>query len=104
MSQSLKTLLKLSAAAMSLSLVVGCASNGGAEGEMEAQIQEAQQAAMDAQTTADEAKAEAEAALSAANEAKELAKNANGLAKSAQFTADQNAEKIDRMFKKSMYK
>lgn len=103
MSQSLKTLLKLSAAAMSLSLIVGCATNGG-NGEMEAQIQEAQQAAMDAQTTADEAKAQAEAALSAANEAKELAKNANGLAKSAQFTADQNAEKIDRMFKKSMYK
>lgn len=104
MSQSLKNLLKLSVAAMALSLTVGCATNGGSGGEMEAQIQEAKQAASDAQTTADEAKAEAEAAMSAANEAKELAKNANGLAKSAQFTADKNAEKIDRMFKKSMYK
>lgn len=104
MSQSLKNLLKLSVAAMSLSLIVGCATSGGDTGEMESQIQDAKQASMDAQGTADEAMAKAEAALSAANEAKELANNANGLAKSAQFTADQNAEKIDRMFKKSMYK
>jgi len=104
MSQSLKTLLKLSVAAMSLSLMVGCATQGGASGDMEAQVQQAKQTAMDAQQTANDAKAKAEAALSAANEAKEMAKNANGLAKSAQFTADRNAEKIDRMFKKSMYK
>ncbi|MGD8428774.1 MAG: Lpp/OprI family alanine-zipper lipoprotein [Ectothiorhodospiraceae bacterium] len=102
MSQTLKTLLKLSAAAMSLSLVVGCATQ--ASNDMQAQIDEAKSQAMDAQQTATDAQAKAEAAMQAANDAKEMAQEAQGLAKSAQFTADQNSKKIDRMFKKSMYK
>jgi hypothetical protein len=102
MSESLKTLLKLSAAAVSLSFVVGCASQAG--GDMQAQIDEAMQMASEAQTTAAAADRKATAAMTAANEAKQMASEAMGLAKSAQYTADQNAEKIDRMFKKSMMK
>lgn len=102
MSQTLKTLLKLSAAAASLSLVVGCATQ--ASGDMQAQIDEALQTANSAQTSANRAQATADQALQSANEAKRMAAEAQSVARSAQQTADQNSEKIDRMFKKSMYK
>ncbi len=102
MSESLKTLLKLSAAATAMSFVVGCASQAG--GDMQSQIDEAMQMASEAQSTAAEADSTATAAMTAANQAQSTANEALGLAKSAQYTADQNAEKIDRMFKKPMMK
>lgn len=95
MSNTLKTLLKLSAAAMTFSFVVGCATQ--ASNDLQAQIDEVRETALNANSTAEEA-------LSTANEAEQTAQEAMGMAKSAQYTANQNSEKIDRMFKKSMYK
>ncbi len=82
MKESMKTMLKLSAAAASVALLFGCAT----------------------QTQLDEAKAMAEAAMDEASTAMITAEGAETLARNAQGTADDNAEKIDRMFERSMYK
>lgn len=100
MSQSLKTLLKVSAFAAAFGLLAGCASDP----SLQASVDEATQKAEAAQATADEAKATAEAAMAAANEAKEMASNAQGVARAAQFQADRNSRKMDEMFQKSMQK
>lgn len=101
MSRTLKTTLKLSTAALSVFFVAGCAdvpqASQGSVAGMNDQV-------MQATETANNAKAQAEAAMEAATKAQEMAQQAQGTAKSAQFTADQNSQKIDRMFKKSMYK
>lgn len=99
MSRCLNKLSKFSAAALALGLLAGCATEG-ASGDLDAVRQDAAAALAAAQ----EAKAEAEAAKAAAAEAREMAVKAAGLAKAAQFTADRNAMKMERMFKKSMYK
>jgi hypothetical protein len=102
MSHTLKSLLKISAAAASLSLVVGCASQ--ANQDMQAQIDEAMQMASEAQSTADSANAKAELAQENANKALGDASDAQQTADSAKAMAEQNAKKIDRMFKDSMQK
>ncbi len=102
MTGSLKTLLKLAAASAAMVFVAGCASQ--ASGDMESRLDQAMEMASDAQTTANEADSKAESAMTAASEAREMAAEAEGQAESAQQTADQNSEKIDRMFKKSMMK
>jgi len=78
MNQSMKTLLKLTIAGASLGLLVGCATQ-----DMQAQI---------------------DAAMDEASRAMVTAEGAETLAKGAQRTADDNSEKIDRMFERSMYK
>ncbi|QGM21625.1 hypothetical protein GJ672_04635 [Spiribacter sp. 2438] len=83
MSHSLKTLLKLTAASAALALLVGCA---------------AQQAEID------EVRSMAEAAMDEASAARFTAEGAEMAASRAQDTADENSEKIDRMFERSMYK
>lgn len=105
MSRTLKTTLKLSAAALSLFFVAGCAEipTSSAQSDVNQLGDQAGQAAQAAQT-ANEAKAEAQAAMDAATKAQEMAQDAQGTARGAQTTADQNSQKIDRMFKKSMYK
>lgn len=82
MTQSLKTLLKLSAAAATVGLLVGCAT----------------------QTEIEDIRAMAEAAMDEASTAMVTAEGAEALARGAQTTADDNSEKIDRMFERSMYK
>ncbi len=82
MTQSLKTLLKLSAATATVGLLVGCAS----------------------QAQMDDIRAMAEAAMDEASTAMVTAEGAEALARGAQTTADDNSEKIDRMFERSMYK
>ncbi|MDR9433091.1 MAG: Lpp/OprI family alanine-zipper lipoprotein [Spiribacter sp.] len=82
MSQSLKTLLKLTVAGAAVGLLVGCAT----------------------QAQLDEATAMAEAAMDEASSAMIKAEGAETLANSAQNTANENSEKIDRMFERSMYK
>lgn len=89
MKQSTKTLLKLTVAGASLGVLVGCASQATTE-DLQAQI--------------DENRAMAEAAMDEASTAMVTAEGADSLAKGAQRTADDNAEKIDRMFERSMYK
>ena len=102
MSRSMKTTAKLSAAALALALLAGCATTqDGLDPNSVATAQERADAAMAA---AQEAKAEDEAARAEAAEAKSLAEDAQGQAKAAQFAADRNAEKLERMFQKSMYK
>jgi len=102
MSYSAKNALKWSGLVLSLALLGGCANTGNQD--LAKMVDQAKQQAASAQTTANDANAKAEAAMQAANDAKTAADNAAGLAKSAQFTADSNSKKIDRMFKKSMYK
>lgn len=102
MSHTLKSLLKISAAAASLSFVVGCASQ--ATSDMQAQVDEAMQMASEAQSTAQSADSKASKALRVANQAQSTAESAQGAANSAQYQADQNTRKIDNMFKKSMMK
>ena len=57
-----------------------------------------------AESAASAAKAEASAARQEAAEARSLAEQAMSVANDAQATADESATKIDRMFKKAMYK
>jgi len=102
MTQTLKTLLKLSAAAVSLSFVVGCASQ--ATMDMQSQLEETTRLAEQANTTAQQADDKADTALSRSSSARRTANEAMELARSAQSTADDNSEKIDRMFERSMYK
>ncbi len=75
-------LLKASLIVASIALVAGCASNS--------DLAAVREQAAQAQRTADEAKAQAAAAQQAAEEAKQSANDAN--------------TKIDRSFKKAMYK
>jgi len=89
MTQSLKTLLKLSAAAASMGLLVGCATQASTE-DLQAQI--------------DDVRAMAEAAMDEASMAMVTAEGADTVANAAQDTANENSEKIDRMFEESMYK
>lgn len=74
--------LKVSMIAASIVLAAGCASNS--------DLAAVREQAMQAQKTADEAKATAAAAQQTAEEAKQAANDAN--------------TKIDRSFKKAMYK
>ncbi len=82
MTQSLKTLLKLSAATATMGLLVGCAT----------------------QAEIEDIRAMAEAAMDEASTAMVTAEGAEALARGAQTAADDNSEKIDRMFERSMYK
>lgn len=104
MSGMLKTTLKLSAAALSLFVVAGCATDAGTGNYSQSELQRISDQAAQAEKTAEASKAEAQSAMDAATKAQQMAQDAQGTAKSAQFTADQNSQKIDRMFKKSMYK
>lgn len=102
MLESLKKATKLSAVALSMGLLVGCAATG--QGDLAERVEAVEDEAIQAQNTAQEALSKAEAAMNAATEAKEMASDAAGLAKAAQFTADRNEQRIERAFKQSMYK
>jgi len=102
MSHTFKSLLKISAAATSMGLLVGCASQ--ANEDLQSQLDEAMQMASEAQSTAESAKAKAEIADDNANKALGDATDAQQTADTAKQMAEQNAKKIDRMFKESMQK
>jgi murein lipoprotein len=74
----------------------GCATTGQLE-EVKSQLNAVQQ-------DASSAKSEAAAARASANEAKDIANRALNTANEANSRSMQTEEKIDRMFKKSMYK
>jgi len=89
----MKSLAKFSAAALIGSLTIGCASTA----SLEKMVNDAKQAADHATEVANQAN-------KTANEAKSTADQALSAAQSAQSCCQQNSEKIDRMFKKSMQK
>ncbi len=82
-------ILKLSALTLAMGLAAGCASSGDIE-TLRGEVASANAAAQRAQSTADQA-------LSTANEAKAMATEAN-------TRAMDTDEKINRMFKRSMFK
>ncbi|MBS3785779.1 MAG: hypothetical protein KGY57_03110 [Gammaproteobacteria bacterium] len=83
MVKSLGTIVKLSVVTAALALLAGCASHGSVDGDLASQLAEIR-------ATANSAMQNADAALSTAE--------------AAQAAAEDNSEKIDRMFERSMYK
>jgi murein lipoprotein len=84
-----KNLTKISALALIAGLSIGCATTG--------DLQKVSDEAKRAQATANDAKSTATTALEEARGAKALASDANARSAATE-------EKINRMFKKSMYK
>lgn len=88
--------MKTAAALAGLMALTGCASTGDLDA-LRSEIRQANDTAQSAAATADAARKEAAAASATAADAKATADEAKA-------SADATAEKIDRMFKKSMYK
>ncbi|MFG6136780.1 Lpp/OprI family alanine-zipper lipoprotein [Halomonas sp. THAF12] len=86
---TLKTTLKLSAAAASLAVLAGCASSGALE---------------EVRTTAESAQADAAEARSIATQAQNTANQAQRDAQAALQMSQQNREEMNRMFERSMRK
>lgn len=86
---TIKTTLKLTAAAASLAILAGCASTGALE---------------DVRMTAESAQADAAEARSIATQAQNTANQAQRDAQSALQMAQQNREEMNRMFQRSMQK
>lgn len=84
-----KNLIKISALTLVAGLSVGCASTGS--------VAKVEDEARRAQATASEAQATANQALDAANQAKTMASDANSRTMAME-------ERMNRMFKRSMYK
>ena len=95
------------ALALALGLTFGCSSNSNLEAmvnDAKATADSAKEAASAADDAAAEADSKATEALILAKEAKEKTEKAYGVARAAEFQANRNGQKIERMFKKSMYK
>jgi outer membrane lipoprotein-sorting protein len=86
---TLKTTLKLSAAAASLAILAGCASSGALE---------------EIRTTAESAQADAAEARSIATEAQNTANQAQSQAERALQMSQKNREEMNRMFERTMRK
>lgn len=86
---TMKTTLKLTAAAASLAILAGCASTGALE---------------EVRMTAESAQADAAEARSIATQAQNTANQAQRDAQSAMQMAEQNRQEMNRMFERSMQK
>lgn len=86
---TLKTTLKLSAAAASLAVLAGCASSGALD---------------EVRTTAESAQADAAEARSIASQAQNTANQAQRDAQAALQMSEQNRDEMNRMFERSMQK
>ncbi|MBB3189377.1 Lpp/OprI family alanine-zipper lipoprotein [Halomonas cerina] len=86
---TLKTTLKLTAAAASLAVLAGCASSGALE---------------EVRMTAESAQADAAEARSIATQAQNTANQAQRDAQAALQMSQQNREEMNRMFERSMRK
>ncbi|EPC03495.1 hypothetical protein L861_18320 [Litchfieldella anticariensis FP35 = DSM 16096] len=84
-----KNALKLSAAAASLAVLAGCASNSALE---------------EVRMTAESAQSDATQALNTANQAQNTANQAQRDAQAALQMAQENREQMNRMFERSMQK
>ncbi len=96
MRKSLGTPAKIAALALVVGLAGGCATTD--------QLNAANSAAQDAQTTARAAQSTAQAAQSTANQADQKAEEALQQSAANKKAIDATNEKINRMFKKTMYK
>lgn len=96
MRKSLGTSAKIAALALVVGLAGGCATTG--------QLNAANSAAQNAQTTARAAQSTAQAAKSTANQADQKAEEALQQSAANKKAIDATNEKINRMFKKTMYK
>lgn len=92
-----RTLMQVSALAMVLGLLGGCAATP-------QQIDEVRTMAQKAMDTANQASSQASSALSTANEALDTARKAQSSADNALDCCNANSSKIDRMFEKAMRK
>ncbi len=90
-----KTAIKALALVAAGGLMAGCATTG--QQEMRTELDEVR-------AIAEQAAADAAAAREAANAAQATANNALDTAASARTQSEQTEAKIDRMFKKAMYK
>ncbi|MBS9404020.1 hypothetical protein KG088_10295 [Halomonas sp. TRM85114] len=86
---TLKTALKMTAAAASLAVLAGCASNGALE---------------EVRMTAESAQADAAEARSIATQAQNTANQAQRDAQAALQMSEQNRDEMNRMFERSMQK
>ncbi|MFC3283230.1 Lpp/OprI family alanine-zipper lipoprotein [Litchfieldella rifensis] len=86
---TLKNTLKLSAAAASLAILAGCATNSALE---------------EVRMTAESAQSDATQALNTANQAQTTANQAQRDAQAALQMAQENREQMNRMFERSMQK
>ncbi|SFU34028.1 Lpp/OprI family alanine-zipper lipoprotein [Halomonas korlensis] len=86
---TLKTTLKMTAAAASLAVLAGCASTGALE---------------EVRTTAESAQADAAEARSIATQAQNTANQAQRDAQAALQMSEQNRDEMNRMFERSMQK
>jgi methyl-accepting chemotaxis protein len=108
--RSYKTLSLLGASLFSIALLGGCATTDNlnkAQSTADQALQKANEAnanANAAKTAADQASQKADAANANANAAKSTADQANSTAEAAKAEVEKLAEKIDRMFKKTMQK
>ena len=108
--KTVKTLTSALVLTLGLGLMTGCASSSKYD-QLKAMVTSAEQAAANAQRSADEAKRAAATAQQTADQAKGAAGTASATADRA-LRAAQDSErccvetndKIDRMFKRSMYK
>lgn len=89
MTNAYKTIIKASVLTLVAGLAVGCATQGALD-EVRAEAQRASSMAGQAQSTA--------------NDAMQTANEARSMAADAQACCRENQERIDRMFKRSMYK
>jgi murein lipoprotein len=96
MSDARSRLPALAAAAVLLTALGGCASTS--------ELNSLKNQVSAAEAAADAAKTEAAAARQDAADARALAEQAMSTANEAKATADASEAKIDRMFKKAMYK
>ena len=92
-----RTLMQISAIALALGFLGGCATNT-------EQIDEIRSMAEEAQATANNASSQASRALSTANQALDTARRANSRAQEALECCNTNSDKIDRMFEEAMSK
>jgi len=92
-----RTLMQVSALALVLGLLGGCAATP-------QQIDEVKAMAQKAMDTANAASGQASSALSTANEALDTARKAESAANNALDCCNANSSKIDRMFEKAMRK
>lgn len=90
--------------ALALGLTFGCSSNSSVADDALATANAAKAAAAAADDAAADADSKATEALILAKQAVEKANKAYGVARAAEFQSNRNGQKIERMFKKSMYK
>lgn len=103
MSKQAQNFLKIGSFVGALALLGGCASTQELE-SIRAIAEEAQQDAAAAQRRADDAMSAANQAQQTADQAQRTADSAMSAAQRSQSCCQETNEKLDRMFKKTMYK